>query len=102
MKLWIDDQLDDPSTPNRHSPKGWVGARSSVEAIAIVESQGLPEALGLDHDLGDHDTVMVFLKWLAETFPQGPVPTWSIHSENVEGRKSISAFLSSWEKSLTI
>ncbi len=100
MKLWIDDQLNDPETPSRHVPKGWIGAASSAEAIALVQEHGLPTAMDLDHDLGGEDTVMVFLKWLAGSFPNGPIPDWTVHSRNGEGIKSVYAYLNSWQRSL--
>lgn len=101
-KLWLDDQLDDPATPGRHVPAGFIGARSSLEAMKLVELHGLPTFMDLDHDLGGEDTTMEFLHWLAEKYPKGPVPKFVVHSANGEGRKSIDAYLGSWKKSLTL
>ncbi len=102
MKLWIDDQLDDPHTPLRHTPPGFLGARSTDEAVKLVEEHGLPEYMDLDHDLGGDDRVMVFLRWLSETFPDGPVPKYRVHSENCVGRPAIDSFMSSWVRSLKL
>ncbi len=102
VKLWIDDQLDDPSTPNRHTPKGFLGARSTAEAIALVEEHGPPEFMDLDHDLGGDDRVMVFLRWLSEQHPEGPVPKYRVHSENCVGGPAIDSFMSSWLRSLAL
>jgi hypothetical protein len=102
MKLWIDDQLDDPATPNRHTPAGFLGARTTSEAILLVEEHGLPEFMDLDHDLGGDDRVMVFLRWLSDRFPDGPVPRYRIHSENCVGRLAIESFMSSWLRSLSV
>lgn len=102
MLLWLDDQLDDPSTPNRHTPEGWLGAQSSIEAIALVQIHGLPKFMDLDHDLGGEDTAMVFLKWLTTTFPDGPVPGWIIHSQNGVGVRNINSYLDSWSRSLEL
>lgn len=101
-KLWIDDQLDDPETPGRHTPYGFWGAKSSEEAIGYVQAMGLPSFMDLDHDLGGDDTVMVFLCWLATTFPEGPVPDYRVHSMNGIGAKSIESYLESWKRSLTL
>jgi len=99
-KLWIDDQLDDPERPRRHTPKDFIGARSSKEAQDLVDVAGLPVFMDLDHDLGGDDKVMVFLRWLSDTYPDGPVPDYGIHTENPEGRKNIESFMQSWKKSL--
>lgn len=37
MKIWLDDQLDDPETPVRHTPDGWVGAKNSSEFKKFIE-----------------------------------------------------------------
>jgi hypothetical protein len=102
MKMWIDDQLDDPATPNRHPPEGFLGARSTLEAIRLVEQHGIPEFLDLDHDLGGDDRVMAFLRWLADRYPDGPVPKYRCHSENCVGGPAIVSFMSSWLRSLTL
>jgi len=99
-KLWLDDQLDE--VPRRAVPEGYIGAKSTTEASLLIVSKGLPAVMDLDHDLGGEDTAMVFLKWLAEKFPNGPVPEYAIHSENIEGQKAIRSFLDSWKKSLTL
>lgn len=102
MKLWLDDQLDDPETPERHPPEGFLGARSSEEAKALVRKHGMPEFLDLDHDLGGDDTARVFLSWLSERYPNGPIPSYRVHSRNVVGAPAIESFMTSWAKSLTL
>lgn len=99
--LWIDDQLDDPETPIRHTPEGFFGACSSEMAKTLVLAKGLPTFMDLDHDLGEKDTVMDFLRWLTSNFPDGPVPAYLVHSQNPEGVKSIVSYLDSWKRSLT-
>jgi hypothetical protein len=56
--------------------------------------------MDLDHDLGENDRTMDFLKWLQENYPNGPVPVSSVHSRNPEGAKNILSFISSWRRSL--
>lgn len=99
-KLWLDDQLDDPETPERHTPDRFLGARSTEEARKLVVEHGMPWTMDLDHDLGEDDRTMDFLKWLEETYPNGPVPVTSVHSRNPEGAKNILSFVNSWQRSL--
>lgn len=99
-KLWLDDQLDDPETPERHTPDRFLGARSTEEAQKLVTEHGMPWTMDLDHDLGETDRTMDFLKWLQERYPNGPVPHTRVHSRNPEGTLNILAFTNSWRRSL--
>lgn len=99
-KLFLDDQLDDPNTPKRHTPNGYIGAKSSADAIELVKNQGAPIFLDLDHDLGDNDTALIFLKWLVENVDSPP--EYTIHSENPVGKENIISFMESWKKSFTL
>lgn len=99
-KLYIDDQLDDVEAPERHTPEGFIGVKSSQEAIELVKKNGLPSEMDLDHDLGEDDNVMIFLHWLSNEFPCGPVPDYKVHSANPVGSKNIISYLESWKKSL--
>lgn len=103
-KLWLDDQLSDPSCPERHTPEGYLGASSSVEAQALVREKGMPSFMDLDHDLGPDDDALVFLRWLEgywwETRAQGKLPTYQVHSRNTVGQVRIRAFLDNWQKFL--
>jgi len=49
--------------------------------------------------LGEEDA-KYFLKWLSNTYPDGPVPKWNIHSKNPAGAAWMHSFLSSWKRSL--
>lgn len=95
-RLFLDDVRPMPETLT--GP--WVLARSSEEAKILVRSLGMPEMMSLDHDLGNDDTVMVFLKWLANEYWDGtsPVPSYRVHSANPVGAQNIVAFLDSWER----
>jgi hypothetical protein len=42
MKLWIDDQINDPETPFRHPTKDFVGVDSVESAIDAVTKYGYP------------------------------------------------------------
>lgn len=110
-RLWIDDQALDLETPARHcSPNNddefqWEVATSSAEAIKLVEAYGyLPKFIDFDHDLGLNefgveDTVKPFCKFIAEFFPDSPVPDFNIHSANPDGAAWIRSFMESWRRS---
>jgi hypothetical protein len=99
-KLWLDDQLDDPDAPARHTPAGYIGAKSSEKARELVIKHGVPGFMNLDHDLGENDRAMDFLHWLALEFAtEGPVPDFAIHSANPIGSANITSFMYSWKRS---
>lgn len=86
-KLFIDDE--------RH-PVGddWVIARSSAEAIAIVEINGAPLEIAFDHDLGGDDTSIRFINWFQDAIIDGnaQIPVgfnYSVHSQNPVGARNI-------------
>jgi hypothetical protein len=95
--LWIDDQLDE--LPARKVPEGWLGAKSSSEAILIVKEKGPPEYMDLDHDLGGYDTIFGFLKWLREYHFENP-PYCKVHSHNPIGAENIKHFMRDWVREL--
>lgn len=97
-KLYLDDLRDPP--PAVGEP--WTVARSSSEAIQLVEEKGLPMWMSLDHDLGGDDTSMVFLKWLAYEYQAEFIPLWFVHSANPIGKQNIEAFLKSWLRSMAL
>lgn len=101
-KLWIDDQIEDPNTPARHIPDGFIGAASSYDAMILVKVKGLPAYIDFDHDLGGEDTSMKFLNKLVEMYPNGPVPEFQVHSQNPIGTRNIISFMNSWKKSLSL
>lgn len=97
--LWLDDQLDDPDAPKRHTPIGFIGAKSIKEAQALVESNGVPDLIDLDHDLEGDERAIDFLKWLYEKYPDSP-PKWKVHSANPAGASNLNSFMDSWHRSL--
>ena len=86
-KLFLDDE--------RHPAKdGWIVARSSAEAVALVESYGCPKEIAFDHDLGGADTAINFVDWLQDALLDGRVVlpfgfTYSVHSQNPIGAENI-------------
>ena len=82
--------LDDERFPPEDA-RCWVLARSSSEAIRLVETYGLPDYISFDHDLGGEDTSRVFVKWLMNKVIDGKIripPEFGfyVHSQNPVGR----------------
>ena len=100
--LFLDDDrsLRDVPVPDKYRLKIWMTARSSQEALAIIDRLQSPMFMSLDHDLGGTDTAMVFLHCLAEKLSKPP--EYQVHSENPIGHENIVAFIESWKKSLTL
>ena len=76
----------------------WKIARSSSEAIGIVERFGIPNEIAIDHDLGGDDTSIIFIKWLInEMVDRGlvlpPGFKFSIHSMNPIGVENIKSLM---------
>lgn len=79
IRLFVDDL--------REPPAGWTVARSSAEAIAVLEA-GSVAAVALDHDLGGEDTGLRVIEWFERAVADDPeieLPAFSIHSANPVG-----------------
>jgi hypothetical protein len=98
-KLWLDDQYDEPDMPFRHPPKGFVPARSSSEAMVLIEDKGLPSFISFDHDLGGDDDSSKFVTWMSNSYYSYPVPDYQIHSANPVGGANIRSKMETWRKS---
>lgn len=90
--------LDDERFPSK---EGFVIVRSSQEAIDFVVSEGVPEFISFDHDLGGEDTSMIFINWLITAhlndlivFPSNF--SYYVHSQNPIGKKNIEGLLESF------
>ena len=85
---------------------GWLGrtvevARTSKEAIDLLEKFGLPTFVSFDHDLGGDDTGMKVMwhmiygdmdgKWNISSISQV-----QIHTANIVGRKNLQGLWSSY------
>lgn len=86
-RLFIDDERNPVADD-------WIIARSSDEAIFLVEAEGMPSEIAFDHDLGYDDTSMKFLAWLTEQLIEGTVKfplgfKYSVHSMNSVGARNI-------------
>lgn len=90
-KLFIDDERH-PVTDD------WKIARSSQEAIDMLQIWGIPQEIAFDHDLGGDDTSMSYLRALVDylevteqKFPKNF--KYSIHSQNPVGYKNIEGLI---------
>lgn len=94
MKLWIDDIR----TPPR---KGWVWAKTSARAIAILEKNSKNiEYVSFDHDLSYGDEAYDVANWIEAAAEEGKICRfkWGVHSMNIVGKQRITAAMSSAEK----
>jgi hypothetical protein len=94
----VDDQLDELQA--RKVPEGWLGAKSSSEAILLVKEKGPPEYIDLDHDLGGEDTVLIFLKWLRKNHFNDIPRGCRVHSKNIIGADAIRHFMHDWKREI--
>jgi hypothetical protein len=98
-KLYIDD-IRNPKG------KGFDIVRNSKEAIDFLNSNGCPEYISFDHDLGGHDTSMVIVKFLIEKDLDSIednneifIPMsfkFNVHSANPVGAANIEGYLNSY------
>lgn len=83
VKLWIDDL--------RPAPTGWVWAKSSDEAIEILDrwqhSSVTLTMASFDHDLGGDDTSLPVIDWFIE-HQRWPNAVY-VHTANPVGRRNI-------------
>lgn len=91
VKLWIDDLRKDPDTEHAaYSERtGWVWAKSSGEAIALLTLRRAVgkkvDVIAFDHDLGGDDTTRPVMHWLIER-DYWPA-TITVHTANPVGRE---------------
>lgn len=109
IKIFLDDQINDPETPNRHPKAGWTGVKNFAEFKALVEkttAAGEPiEEISFDNDLGEGEPEgHEILNWLAKNFPEIVVGETIIdaHSANGPERKAMVAFLKSYRRNKDI
>ena len=98
MKIWLDDQLDVPDLPRRHTPPGWVGAKNAYEFKKLiteaVEKGEEIEGIDFDNDLGEEIEGRHLMKWLIDTFPEVAMDTiMLVHTENPEARAEMAKLI---------
>lgn len=96
--LYIDDLRFPPAD------RDWLVCRSTQEALERVAAMGMPQFISFDHDLGESDTTMVFLRRLVNEVWDGTTspPDYVIHSANPVGSQNIRSFMESWRKSMSL
>ena len=96
--LYLDDIRNPPAD------RDWLVCRSSQEALARIVENGMPSFFSFDHDLGEDDTTMVFLRRLVNEVWDGVSvpPEYQIHSANPVGVQNIRSFMDSWRKSMSL
>lgn len=86
--------LDDIREPKTNFD---VIVRSSQEALEYVQKNGCPDYISFDHDLGEIDTAMNFIKWLVqEDINKNIIPEhfrFNVHSANPVGAANIEGYL---------
>lgn len=109
MKIWIDDQINDPETPRRHTPDGYVGVTNFdqfKETLETAIAKGEPiEVIDFDNDLGTGEKEgHEILSWLADNYPEiilGDTKI-EIHSANPIEREAMKKQLESYERNREI
>jgi hypothetical protein len=97
MRLYIDD-IRFPKTEFDFI------ARSSLSAIQYMDSEGCPDYISFDHDLGGDDTAMIVVKWMIKRDLDnngGFIPDnfeFNVHTANPVGGANISGYLNSYLK----
>lgn len=89
--------LDDERFPAKPRPETVI-CRTAAEARDAVSARGCPAEMDLDHDLGDGEDAMGFLRWFADEALDGRVLVpdgfaWAVHSQNPVGRRNIEGFM---------
>jgi len=106
--LWLDD-IRDPNDKNvnwlEYSPiskiEKTIWVKNFSEFKLYIETNGLPEAICFDHDLGD-DTPSGYdcSKWLVDYCIDNnlKLPKWNCQSANPVGKKNIDSLLINYLK----
>ena len=102
MKMTYNLYLDDLRNPP--ADRDWLVCRSSQEALDRIVDIGMPSFISFDHDLGEDDTTMIFLRRLVNEVwdEQTIIPDYQIHSANPVGVENIRSFMESWKRSLML
>ena len=107
-RLHIDDQAGDSGVEAFRNPPDdtWMVARSSYDAIKMIDWLGPPCYISFDHDLatlenGEPDTAMKVINYLIENHYDAEID-YDVHSQNPIGRLNIIAKMDSWKKSKSL
>src|SRR5690554_7456668 len=91
-KLYLDDL--------RPIPEGFIGVRSYAEFVTYIETNGLPDFISFDHDLGLEESGFDCAKWLVNYCLDKKIglPEFTVHSQNPVGKKNIESLLNNFIK----
>lgn len=106
--IWIDD-IRDPFKADwlmSYAPEYAYGEGEVVwvkdynEFIDEVITNGLPDKIAFDHDLGEGNSGMDCAKWLVSWCmdKHEDLPEWTIQSDNPAGKENINSLLSNYLK----
>ncbi|MFO1042054.1 MAG: cyclic-phosphate processing receiver domain-containing protein [Planctomycetaceae bacterium] len=93
VNIWLDDERD-PNDPVIQelfgSERGMIWVKTTHAAINWLKTRTVAW-ISLDHDLGTTTTGYDVAKWIEERAHSGELPrlTWTVHSANVAGARSI-------------
>lgn len=92
FNLYIDDERY-PRTD-----RNWTIARNAFQAKHLVTTNGVPDYISFDHDLGEGETGYDFAKWLLEYLNDNDLTLpenfdYNVHSANPVGAKNIAALM---------
>ncbi|HLV50533.1 MAG TPA: cyclic-phosphate processing receiver domain-containing protein [Flavobacterium sp.] len=84
----------------RSVPQGFIGVRSYAEFVTYIETNGLPDFISFDHDLGLQESGFDCAKWLVNYCLDHKVklPDFTVHSQNPVGKKNIESLLNNLKK----
>ena len=95
MKIFLND-IRHPRTDD------WIIIRSSDDIKEYIRNNGMVDYISFDHDLGDDDTAMIFIKWLIDKDLDENIIKesfeYNIHSANPVGRDNIDSILKCYMK----
>ena len=82
--------IDDERFPNYDADI----VRSSQEAIQYIQTNGMPDFISFDHDLGGDDTAMIVVDWIINSYLDNQLKIkddfrFGVHSQNPIGKKNI-------------
>ena len=100
--IFLDDERFPAGDGDQINGLPIVIARSFDEAVDLIKTQGWPDMVMFDHDLGIGPSGYDFAKWMVEyDLDNGGMPDnfkYDIHSQNPVGAKNIKTYLDSYLK----
>lgn len=93
INLYLDDL--------RQTPSGFARVYDYDEFVSFILTNGMPDFISFDHDLGLGKTGFDCAKWLVEYCLDNQVslPEFFVHSQNPVGKENIEGLLNNFRKS---